>query len=417
MRGSFRLSSLPTLRRLIIFEATIRLGSIGAAAQEIGLSQPAATHALSKLEAETDSALLERGVGGSSATAAGRILYRRAERMLRRIEASLARLTQEAAASRLVARARRLTDAQIRCHLAVADAGSFRAAAAQLRIAEPTLQRAARRLEATVAASLYQRRPGGIAATPAGARFAAALRLALKEIEQGLEELAAARGLADGRLSIGCLPLMPKPVLARAVGELLSAHPNVAISLEENSHASLMRSLSNGEVDMVLGALRRGRATAGIKVRRLFADPYVVVVGPRHPLARRAALDEVELADFSWVAPWRDTPRRAVLEALFARLPRRPKIVMETSSLAMMSAILAESSCVTILSRSQVEGRPTRGALTILPLRLDWADRTVGVTTRADWLPTRVQQQFLAVLARHSGSQTSFASGRMKPRG
>ncbi|WP_158913511.1 LysR substrate-binding domain-containing protein [Caulobacter sp. S45] len=386
----------PTLRRLVIFEAAVRLGSIGAAANAVGLSQPAATHALSKLEDEVGELLLERGAGGSSPTAAGRILHRRAERMLHRIEASLAILA--APTGRHAARTRNLSDAQVRCHLAIADAGSFRAAAAALDIAEPTLQRAARSLEAALGVALYQRQLHGIAAGPAGLKLASDLRLALLEVDQGLDELAIAQGAADGRLSIGCLPLMPKAVLARAVGELLRTHPQVAISLEEGAHAFLVRSLQNGEIDLILGALRPRRPGPDVRQRRLFADPYVVVVGAHHPLAGRAELNDEDLADHPWVVPWRDTPRRSVVESLFARLPRRPRVVMETSSLGMMGAVLAESPCLTILSHSQIREGAMAQDVRVLPVALAWPKRAVGIVHRTEWLPTAVQKRFMTIL-------------------
>ncbi|MHB8283932.1 MAG: LysR family transcriptional regulator [Caulobacteraceae bacterium] len=323
--------------------------------------------------------------------------------MLQRIKASFANLTGSDVADRHNVMMRNLTDAHVRCHLAIVDQGSFRTAAAALGISEPTLHRAARGLEAVVDTPLYRRGPYGVAATAAAIRFSENLRLALKEIEQGLDELAAAQGFAGGRLSIGCLPLMPKQVLARAVGELLRRHPDVAISLEEGSRESLTRVLSNGGVDMLLGALRRTPSAQGLSDRRLFADPYVIVVRAKHPLASRTTVSVDELATFPWVIPWRETPRREVLEQLFARFSAPPKIVMETSSLPMMSAMLADNDCITILSRSQISGRsgesePASTGLKVLPLLLDWQDRSVGITTRADWLPTPIQQDFISLL-------------------
>ena len=79
----------PTLRRLAIFDAVIRTGSAGLAAQDIGLSQPAMSHALDKLESEVGGKLFERGRGGSAPTKAGRILHRRVVRMLKQAELGL----------------------------------------------------------------------------------------------------------------------------------------------------------------------------------------------------------------------------------------------------------------------------------------------------------------------------------------
>ena len=202
----------PNLRRLAIFDAVIRFGSTGAAGQRMALSQPAVSHALSKLEAESGVKLLDRGAGGSTGTRAGKLLHRRVERMLRQIEQGIAgasggRTVDAAAITRV------LTTTQVRYHIAIAEQGSFRAAARHLGIAEPTLHRTARTFENSVAVPLYSRHLRGMAVTEEGSHLAIRLRVALREIDQALAEIASARGLADGHIAIGCLPMMPKQLL------------------------------------------------------------------------------------------------------------------------------------------------------------------------------------------------------------
>jgi LysR family transcriptional regulator of gallate degradation len=392
-------SQRPTLRRLAIFDAVMRTGSAGAAAQDIGLSQPAVTHALGKLEGEVGGRLFNRGPGGSAPTKAGRILHRRVERMLNQAQLGL----QEARAgvakpfdARLVSR--NLTTSQVRAHLAIVDRGSFRAAARALAMAEPTLHRAARDLERVVGAPLYRRTPQGVSAAPAGLAFAGKLRLALYEIDQALDELQAERGAAGGRIFVGCLPLMPKSVLARTVGRLLQTYPNVKLEIEEASHEALMEGLRSSERDVVIGALRSPRLRGDVVERMLFRDPHVAVARAGHPLADRTMLRQDDLAAFPWVAPSGNTPRRAFIEDLFDCLPMRPRIVAETSSLAVMTAILRESDCLTLMSRAQAMDEFQSVGVSMLPINLHAAERVVGVTTRAGWLPTLVQRRFLTLL-------------------
>jgi LysR family transcriptional regulator of gallate degradation len=80
------------LRRLVMLDAVMRSGSTGAAARLLGLSQPAVSDALSKLEAETGTRLLDRGTAGSAGTEAGKLLHRRVARMLRQIEHGIAQI-------------------------------------------------------------------------------------------------------------------------------------------------------------------------------------------------------------------------------------------------------------------------------------------------------------------------------------
>jgi DNA-binding transcriptional LysR family regulator len=243
-------------------------------------------------------------------------------------------------------------------------------------------------------APLYRRTPLGFVTTVAGARFASELRVAFREIDQALDELAAARGAANGRISIGCLPLMPKFFLSEAVNAVIRKYPGVEISLQENAYAPLAGALRSGAVDVVLGALR-GRRGGEFNETALFRDPYVLVVRRGHPLHSAATIGDDDLAKLSWLIPWRGTPRRDLLETMFSRFPRRPHVVIETSSLAMIRAVLAESDCVALLAQSQVTLEHGAHELSILRAPGAGRARVVGVTSRRDWLPTAVQQTFV----------------------
>jgi molybdate transport repressor ModE-like protein len=66
-------------RRLLIFRAVARAGSISAAARELGWTQPAVSQHVRALEREAGSALLLRGPGGVELTEPGRLLLARAD--------------------------------------------------------------------------------------------------------------------------------------------------------------------------------------------------------------------------------------------------------------------------------------------------------------------------------------------------
>jgi LysR family transcriptional regulator of gallate degradation len=69
----------------------------------------------------------------------------------------------------------------------------------------------------------------------------------------------------------------------------------------------------------------------------------------------------------------------------------RPRIV---ASLAVMTAILRESDCLTLMSRAQAMDEFQGVGVSMLPSNLRAAERVVGVTTRCGWLPTLVQRRF-----------------------
>jgi DNA-binding transcriptional LysR family regulator len=210
--------------------------------------------------------------------------------------------------------------------------------------------------------------------------------------------------------------MMPKQLLARAIGRMLRLHPGVEIEMEEGSHDYLMATLRNGTTDFVIGALRGKGIAPDLSETPLFEDPYVVVARPGHRLARAARVKDADLARQHWVIPPRSMPRYAAVQALFARLPKRPDTVLETSSLAMMTSALVESDCLCVLSRSQAFTNEFNASIAVLPVEMPWPQRFVGTTTRVGWLPTRIQRRFLT-LVRQQCRMMSPTASRVASRG
>ncbi|MFM0550366.1 LysR family transcriptional regulator [Paraburkholderia sediminicola] len=398
---------LARLRRLFLFDAVCEAGGIGQAAVRAGRTQPAVSVAISKLEASFGGQLFERGFGGSELTGEGAILQRRVRRMLDQIERAVTSLSGQSAANAAKI-CRRLTDAQVRCHIAIANAGSAAEAALSLGISQPAVHRAARQIEQNVGVSLYRRRVHSVAANAAGIEFARCLSLALYEIAQAGEDLAYARGQLTGKVAIGVLPLLPPRLVARAIQRLRERYPAARVTVEEGSHALLLHELRSGTIDIIVGGLREPRLTGSVQETELFADPYVVAVRKGHRLARRKTVGLLDLADYDWVMPQRNVPRRAVIDSIFGQLPVKPPLVLETSSLAMMLAMLMESDCITLLSRAQIRDAYPGRELVALELEMPEASRAVGYTVRTDWLGTAVQQAFVEVLRGECAAESHY---------
>jgi len=74
------------INQLTYFQAIVEAGSLSAAAQRLGVAQPALSQHVANLEQELDVALFERSSRGVVSTAAGDLLYEHARTILRQIE-------------------------------------------------------------------------------------------------------------------------------------------------------------------------------------------------------------------------------------------------------------------------------------------------------------------------------------------
>lgn len=364
------------IRHLAAIAAVVDQGSVSLAARAVNLTQPAVTQGIAKMEAQLGLPLFERQPGGMAAKEAALRLKPRIDVALRLIGST------------------RVTAAQIRAFVALARGGSYAAAAAATGVAEPSLHRAVGDLGLAVGSRLVDRRGRGVMLTKAGAALAQRLRLALAELRQGLEDLADLRGETGGRIVVGAMPLSRARLLPDAIGLFRAAFPHVAISVHEGSHAELVGPLRDGEIDMMIGALRDPAMALDLAHRPLFEDRPTILARHGHPL--EAGWDADALRRFPWILPPEGTPLRELWRAMFAALGGAPPPVpIECGSVMTIRQLLVGGDYLTLLSYDQLALELEAGLLVDVGPAPGEISRTIGLTTRADWRPTRLQQQFM----------------------
>ncbi|MFZ4747013.1 MAG: LysR substrate-binding domain-containing protein [Sphingomonas sp.] len=366
------------LRHLASLAATARFGSLSAAAQAVSLTQPALTQGLAKLEREFGEPLFERRPGGMVPTRPALVLAPR-------IEAALAHIASP-----------RVTLAQLRALIALADAGSYPGASAATGLSQPTLHRAVGDLAIGLRRVLVERRGKGIAFTDAGRRTVRAFRLARAELVAGLSEVAALRGRETGRITVGAMPLSRARLLPAAVTVFHRAHPDIEIRIVEGSHAELIEPLRDGEIDLLIGALRDPAPGDDVEQRPLFEDQPVVIARALHPLAKTLDLSPARLAAYPWTISGPGTPLRLLWERMFdrANVPL-PPVPVECGSVITIRQMLLDSDFLTLLSPDQVAVELEAGWLTQIGDPPAELRRTIGITTRSGWRPTDMQQNFI----------------------
>ena len=402
--------NIPPLRQLRAFFAVAKSQSVTRAAKVINLSQPAVTQLIANLELSLDAPLFSRTPTGSYLTNLGDIFLARIQRVLNHMEDALCEpligapfATRDQVRSMLI----KISSHHVRALLSIADSSSFDEAARLIGISQPSLQRAARELERIVERPLYHRTASGMKVTRPAFELARRLRIAMREVEYGVEEIEAARGLYTGRFTIGAIPLAGVSLLALALNDLLETYPQTQIEIRDGRYEPMLAELRSGKVDMLYGVLRCPAEITDVTEIALFRDRYRIVVRPDHPLTRCGAIGLAELAAYDWILPGEGNPRRRVVEQLFADAPTQPRISIETSSIPAHKALLASSDRITLLTEGEIKDRPDQ--LTALPFDGLAPRRPEGYAIRRDWKPTLIQQHFLELLQRHTQAWTTKA--------
>jgi 2-keto-4-pentenoate hydratase/2-oxohepta-3-ene-1,7-dioic acid hydratase in catechol pathway/DNA-binding transcriptional LysR family regulator len=359
------------------------------AARRLGVTQPAVTQALASLERAAGAPLFDRTPQGLFPTDRGAALALRLRRAMGPLDAALASLSP-----RLLHTA---TAAQLRALIAVAEAQNVTLAAAASGRAQPTLHRAITRLEAEASTPLFERTSLGLVPTRACSTLVRAARLAFSEVAQAEADLAEFDGQGAGRITLGALPLSRAAVLPEALAAFHAERPRQIVTVIDGSYPELLSGLRQGDIDLILGALRDPPPVEDVVEERLFTDRLVILARRGHP-ATRARQTRADLLHHAFAVPRPGTPSRAQFDAHFGTLP--PAGVVECGSVLLMRELLQRSDLLGCISGRQAEAEIRAGLLAEVATEIDWPERPIGLTLRAGWRPTRAQARFLDHLRR-----------------
>ncbi len=140
---------------------------------------------------------------------------------------------------------------QLRYFIAIAEAGSFSAASARLRIAQPALSQHVKAMEAEFGIPLLQRNPRGVALTEAGASLLARARIIEAEF-QSLPDLVRGAAKPSGEVRFG----MPATINEQLGVALIEAgrrlYPGIRIRISEAMSGFVLGWLREGSVDLAV---------------------------------------------------------------------------------------------------------------------------------------------------------------------
>jgi DNA-binding transcriptional LysR family regulator len=198
----------------------------------------------------------------------------------------------------------------VRYFVVVADRGHFGRAAADLRIAQPSLSRQVRRLEQRLGVQLLDRTPQGSRLTEAGEMFLARARQLLAAAAQAVRDT---RVAAQPRsVTIGYTPGI---IVTPAVRRLRREYPDADVRTLHLQWNEARAALLDHRVDVAVTRLPLERD--GLRVMALYDEPRLVLLPLGHPLAGKESvtLDDIagepvpKMNDPLWDAYWRIDPR------------------------------------------------------------------------------------------------------------
>ena len=251
-----------------------------------------------------------------------------------------------------------MTLTELRYIVAVARERHFGRAAAACFVSQPTLSVAVKKLEEDLGVLIFERHQHDVSLTPVGERI-------VEQAQRVLEQAAAIRQLAkegqdqlSGELRLGVIYTVGPYLLPALIPVLHELAPALTLLIDEDYTANLAVRLRQGELDLAI--LSTPFDVAGIALRVLYQEPFMVALPKGHPLAEKKQIDAEELARETLLLLrtgncFRDQVIAACPACRNGGLSSNPlQKTLESSSIETIRQMVAAGSGVTVLPATSI---------------------------------------------------------------
>jgi DNA-binding transcriptional LysR family regulator len=197
---------------------------------------------------------------------------------------------------------------QLRVLRAVAEHGSFSAAAEALSYTQPAISQQVAALEKQTGTTLVDRTSRGVRLTDAGLTLVDHAEVVLARLAAAEAELEAMAGIRGGRVRLASFPTAGASLLPPAVVLFTQRHPDVELNFVEREPEEAAQMLRAAELEVAIvfeyaeyDQPELERFYEGIELQRLVDDPMYLALPLGHPAANKPRVRLRDLSDETWI--------------------------------------------------------------------------------------------------------------------
>ncbi|MGH9111535.1 MAG: LysR family transcriptional regulator [Acidimicrobiales bacterium] len=262
---------------------------------------------------------------------------------------------------------------QLAALAAVADAGSFSAAARHLHTVQSNVSTHIARLERELGTTLVDRTTGSL--TDEGELVVDRARRVQHELESLRADVDSMLHDVSGEVRLGCIGTVSRWLVPHLLGSMAARHPLVRVVIVDATTTSLVPQVISKSLD--LAVVNLPLADAELATESLFDEDRVLVVPHGHPLAERERVDLRELADHELLLEPRGTPFRDELDLQAAAAGVALRAQAEIDGIGLLTSLAFERYGAAVLPATAA---PDWIEMTCHRVRVDGlAPRSVGL--------------------------------------
>lgn len=223
--------------------------------------------------------------------------------------------------------------------MAIATAGSARAAAGQLHLTQPAVSLALAELERHLDAPLFARDRGRLWLNEHGREMLPLAQEILDRLQEVQSRAAGQPRQLTGELRIGASNTVGNYRVGELLGDFAREHAQVRVHLHVENTRAIVAAVRGHSLDV--GCVEGPVTHADLDVRPWRDDALVVCAPPDHPLAARRRLRADHFAEARWILREQGSATRALSERVLASLPPGETVLELGQIEAIKQAVIA----------------------------------------------------------------------------
>ena len=266
---------------------------------------------------------------------------------------------------------------QLHYLVAVAEAGSFTAAAARTHVAQPALSRQIALLETQVGLRLLKRSRKGVTLTEGGIRLYAVARRTLEELGSLQRELQTSEKRPAGIVTVALPTSVASLLVPKVVRELKARYPEIVLRVEDGLSFENVRSLEAALVDF--GIVPGADELADVDYTPLVRESLLLV--EKRSASRRvpATIDFDQVARLKLILPPRSFHTRRVVDEVALVSHRTLNVAYEQQSVSTIISLVRDGLGATITNSPAVEQFWASGDVTVRRIVRPQIRRTISL--------------------------------------
>ncbi|WP_286929968.1 MULTISPECIES: LysR family transcriptional regulator [Aeromicrobium] len=301
---------------------------------------------------------------------------------------------------------------QLRYLEAAVRTGSFRQAARELGVSQPTITNQIQRLEEDLGVVLMFRGSRGATPTEAAERMLPHVTAAIRAEDMLRQEASAMETLKVGNVRLVTVATGSSVLLPPVIRQMHDQHPNIRFDVNEGGSESVLKGVARGTYDIGLAvrieALEQPDEYEHLQVIELLTGRLVLCVPDSHPLSESEDFQFSDLDDEPLVFMGQGSILRTAMERLMEGFEAR---VVYTAHNAETAQHMVRAGVGISIANSLALSTRSGDGVTLIPINEPWARTKLVAVLRKDEHRSPVVQTLLRLIKKnaeaHSGARPS----------